>query len=230
MAQLCRARSRRPRRGFSLLELTVVIGIIMILLTMSVIGYRYIEATSAKSRTRAALHDLEGMTAELDRTGGMVRVVSPTGLYQTGSQVSASSVGNGGDVTAAGGQQVTAANNYSTNVLQYLVLVPANLQALSQLPAKSLVPGSRIIAADGIQVAAVADGWGNPIIYVPPGGLTGVNLGAKADSNGNITYAQSTTNGNAAIITSPDHRGFWASAGPDGNFQNGDDNVYSFEK
>ena len=30
-------------------------------------------------------------------------------------------------------------------------------------------------------------------------------------------------------IRSPDNRPFWASAGPDGNFCTGDDNMYSFE-
>jgi type II secretory pathway pseudopilin PulG len=202
--------------------MTVVIGIIMVLLTMSVIGYRYIEASAARHRTRAALHDLEGMTAELDRTGGMVRVLSPTtlSLYQTNSQVTAP-----GDVTAAGGNQVTVSTSYSTNVIQYLVLVPANQQALSQMPAKSLVPGSYRLTSTNIQVSAVADGWGNPIIFVPPGGLTGVNLGATANSSGTISYART-----GVTITSPDHRWFWASAGPDGNFANGDDNVYSFEK
>ena len=75
---------------------------------------------------------------------------------------------------------------------------------------------------NGVQVTAVSDGWGNPIIYVPAGGLTGVNLGASSTSNG-ITYTNTVT------ITSPDNRPFWASAGPDGNFANGDDNIYSFE-
>ena len=30
-------------------------------------------------------------------------------------------------------------------------------------------------------------------------------------------------------IRSPDNRPFWASAGPDGDFRTGDDNMYSFE-
>ena len=63
-------RRHSRRHAFSLLEMTVVIGIIMVLLTMSVVGYRYLEASAARNRTRVAMHDLEGMVAELDRTGG----------------------------------------------------------------------------------------------------------------------------------------------------------------
>ena len=32
------------------------------------------------------------------------------------------------------------------------------------------------------------------------------------------------------IVTSPGNRPFWASAGPDGDFQTPDDNIYSFEQ
>jgi type II secretory pathway pseudopilin PulG len=205
-AQSTHRRSRR--RGFSLLEMTVVIGIIMLLLTMAVVGYRYVEASAAKSRTRTVLHDLDAMVAELDRTGGMVRLVAPSGaVYLPTSTVAAASTGT----------------TNCTNALGILAQVPANQQALSQMPVKSLY-GS-VTTAYGMQVTAVADGWGKYVIFVPPGGLTGVSLGATAASGGTITYAQT-----GITITSPDHRAFWASAGPDGNFANGDDNVYSFEK
>jgi prepilin-type N-terminal cleavage/methylation domain-containing protein len=52
------------------------------------------------------------------------------------------------------------------------------------------------------------DAWGNPIIFVMGGVL----------------------NVNGAQIHSPDYHPFFASAGPDGNFAKGDDNLYSFEK
>jgi len=212
-------RIRSRQHGFSLLELTVVIGIIMLLLTLSVVGYRYLEASAARNRTRTVLHDLEAMTAELDRTGGMIRLVAPSGALYTTTQTLSSP----GNATLGGGNQVGISNSYSTPALGILALVPANQQALTQLPVKSLVPGT-LRLYNNIQVSAVADGWGNPIIFVPPGGLTNVQLGAKANSSGSITYSNTVT------ITSPDHRPFWASAGQDGNFTTGDDNVYSFEK
>ena len=68
-------------------------------------------------------------------------------------------------------------------------------------------------------VPVLLDAWQNPIIFVPSGGLA-VRLNSDKDDN---------TAGENAIIKSPDNRPFWASAGADGNFRNGDDNVYSFE-
>lgn len=59
--------------------------------------------------------------------------------------------------------------------------------------------------------AAPIDAWGRPIIYVPATGL------------------KVTVGGNTVTITAPDHKGFWASAGPDGRMDLGDDNVYSFD-
>jgi hypothetical protein len=78
------------------------------------------------------------------------------------------------------------------------------------------------------QAPVVLDGWGNPIIFVPPSGLSNVQVNvdstiAAYKSTGNATLPQSVT------IQSPDGRPFWASAGPDGDFIRGDDNIYSFQ-
>jgi hypothetical protein len=76
-------------------------------------------------------------------------------------------------------------------------------------------------------VTVPLDGWGNPMFFVPGGGIRVTVTGS------NKTVVTQT-------ITAPDGKGFWASAGPDGIFTdtinsspnqkpNGDDNVYSFE-
>jgi prepilin-type N-terminal cleavage/methylation domain-containing protein len=57
------------------------------------------------------------------------------------------------------------------------------------------------------------DAWGNPIIFVLGGVLSQVNAG-----------------GQTVNVHAPDYHPFFASAGPDGNFSKGDDNMYSFEK
>jgi hypothetical protein len=49
--------------------------------------------------------------------------------------------------------------------------------------------------------------------------------GAVDQGTGNMVVS-----GNPIQIHSPDGRPFFASAGPDGDFSNGDDNLYSFEK
>ena len=65
------------------------------------------------------------------------------------------------------------------------------------------------------------DAWGNPIIFVM-GGVLGT---APGSATGTLTAG-----GNNFQVVSPDYRPFFASAGPDGNFSLGDDNIYSFEK
>jgi type II secretory pathway pseudopilin PulG len=141
--------------------------------------------------------------------------------------------------------------------------VPANRAALQKLGAdqqfvptanaKKYPPGCRVKGTDGkfyrstqrtsaappggvwiedkTPIPMLKDGWGNPIIFVPAAGLS-----VRTEAGGAAPV----------IITSPDHRPFFASAGPDGTFgfidkngngtfeagtdlPGGDDNLYSFE-
>jgi len=102
------------------------------------------------------------------------------------------------------------------------------------------VPANNPMPADPWQVLTSTppviflDSWNNPILFVPASGLgTGANavsVAGKATAPlgavglGSLTVGQPTT-----IIKSSDNRPFWASAGPDGDFSTGDDNIYSFE-
>lgn len=70
------------------------------------------------------------------------------------------------------------------------------------------------------------DAWGNPIIFVP----SGLGKGATWTGKGAIPPGELGTGGRPFTQTSPDGRPFFASAGPDGDFSKGDDNIYSFEK
>lgn len=81
------------------------------------------------------------------------------------------------------------------------------------------------------------DGWGNPIIFVPGSGLKVRLLNGKSkldpnDATQNFIVVSSegkvTGNFTANPVVDTPGRPFWASAGPDGDFSKGDDNVYSF--
>jgi len=101
------------------------------------------------------------------------------------------------------------------------------------------------------------DAWNNPIIFVPGGGLEvgHTYISTRQYKKGNIvetgtspnfTCYRALRNGTLAappgadweqlptnfnpIVTAPGGRPFWASAGPDGDFQAPDDNLYSFEQ
>jgi len=101
----------------------------------------------------------------------------------------------------------------------------------------------------------LVDAWNNPIIFVPPAGLQVAFAydGAKQYAVGEVVGAAGGpyfrnlrgSKGVTAVagddweqmppsftgtVTSPDGRPFFASAGPDGNFQSPMDNLYSFEQ
>jgi prepilin-type N-terminal cleavage/methylation domain-containing protein len=76
-----------------------------------------------------------------------------------------------------------------------------------------------------ISALSPIDAWGNPIIFVTRTGLgTGAALVGGEPPPGAVSLG-----GQSVTITNSDGRFFWASAGPDGDFSTGDDNVYSFE-
>jgi len=103
--------------------------------------------------------------------------------------------------------------------------------------------------ANGTSLPILKDAWGNPIIFVPATGLRVLLKNGRSrfgwEENPRVDYPEQRF-----IVTSPEGevinngttntgvspqvvrpgRPFFASAGPDGDFSTGDDNVYSFEK
>jgi prepilin-type N-terminal cleavage/methylation domain-containing protein len=141
-------------------------------------------------------------------------------------------------------------------VMGMLSQVPKNKTVLSQFPSSQFMeavpavpsPLSRTELTVGAGRAAappvVLDGWGNPIIFCPAGGLSGQGASTAANPDsmwiggkpGDPSAKAIVWKAGGALaaneippIQSPDHRPFWASAGPDGNFCTADDNIYSFE-
>lgn len=124
-----------------------------------------------------------------------------------------------------------------------LAKIPSNAAAIGKLPASDFIQPGPVTYR-----AAMLDGWRNPIIFVPAAGLGGETYdpaksygeGVRVASGGNIYKCIKSCTGTAppnatywtpsAIITAPNNRPFFASAGPDGDFSKGDDNLYSFEQ
>ncbi len=69
----------------------------------------------------------------------------------------------------------------------------------------------------------ILDAWGNPILFVPAAGLINVWQVDKPTSTAPATFTA------ANPLQAPNNRPFFVSAGPDGDFRTGDDNLYSFE-
>ena len=196
-------RRNAGRGGYTMLEILVAVGIILILMAIGVIGYRGYDKSASTGRTDTVLKAGQGMVANYEGAGNSVTNMAGTAVMRVG------------DVNAGGGARAAALNN-GKGAMQKLLSIPANKDALGQIPTKSFV------AEAGVRQQALADGWGNPVVLVP---ATGMLVKVK-DSAGTVV---DTT------IKAPGNRPFWASAGPDGNFGGdaaayADDNVYSFER
>ncbi len=120
-----------------------------------------------------------------------------------------------------------AANTvYDIGAVVYLVVGGENYICLSYhtsdsslLPTGSKSPWLKVDQSKPI----LKDAWDNPIIFVP------VGLGLSGSTSQGVLVG-GTAASNAQTIIAPDGRPFWASAGPDGDFSKGDDNIYSFEQ
>ncbi len=252
--------SRTTKAGFTLLELLVVIAIIALLMTLVTLGVRSVNKSAKDKATRTIMENLKGFLTERTNSGGMTDIYN---LYNFNKNTNfangqplptpapdATPIGVPDDVKPEGSSrlpaiQAGAGNNPAqprnevgrTRMVMYMLrAVPMNAKMMAQLPADSFLRPAPPNAPPFDQAPIPVDGWGNPMIFVPGGGLNGITVTGAADASGKVQTAFHAT------IVSPDGKGFWASAGPDGVFTDndnatpvanrkpyGDDNIYSFE-
>lgn len=294
------------RSGFTLIELMVVIGIILVLVAIVVLGLRHVNYVSARHETIAEMKICQDMLTEFKNVHGslgeMTTIVGkgqvpsgiemnitpppnpftlnlpapwsvsvslpvytdsyanplaePVGQFQvslfnddfcgrtTGGPIQGNrDMGDKIDQTTA---------RYTSNAVQWTLAVnflllrePKNRSQVSNVPAKRILelpPGATLPTGfDPLASAVILDGWGNPIVYVPRGGMhvTINNSGVLTDwivrSSGTLPLNKGTPPLNA------NDQPFFASAGQDGVFTdksmaNGatadyaSDNIYSFQE
>ncbi len=135
----------------------------------------------------------------------------------------------------------------NTQIAMGLMLkAPNNASALERLPKNAIMeaPGKDPSIPAGshglfthqaagnrkspLRPAILVDAWNNPIILVPAAGLRGIAL--KAGGTDQVITSAGVFPYSTNYRTPANARPFFASAGPDGDFTTGDDNVYSFEE
>jgi type II secretory pathway pseudopilin PulG len=216
-------RPRRARRAFTMVEILITIGVIMLLVAIGVIAYRGLDKMASERATHVALDNATAMIAEYEHGGVlqnfvMVDPTNPSAFWvatQTTTPIDTTNPGvNLSDVSSNGNSRNNAVAQNGAVVFR-LIRLPKNKSSLSALPQKALIDQP---ASNGnVGAPAIADGWRNPILFCPAAGIqVYLHFGESSQSK--------------QLITSPDHRPFWVSAGPDGDFSKGDDNVYSFSK
>jgi prepilin-type N-terminal cleavage/methylation domain-containing protein len=208
---------RQPRGGFTLIEMLVVIGIILLLMTIGVLGFRSMERSNTEKATRTALVNGEALLKEMNSVGALALIEGPADASQAPVYVTGSNVANPGAVGSTGSGRTAAITNCQ-KMMRVLRANPKNRTAIANLPSNLLMPTPS--GGTPYDPPVLIDAWGFPLIYVPSGGMTGVNFADNGATNQTITSSGATN--------SPQNRGFWASAGPDGDFSTGGDNLYSF--
>lgn len=257
-SRLCRRRVGRRHGGFTLIEVMVVIGIILILVAVSIAGISQLSKHTKAQRTMTSLETakalLDGYRASDSSQSALKALYDvnnadyktaflPNGPGQdldatlvTGCLV-ASKGPNGqhdwdairNDINNPGLQKEI---EFTARVMQVLLRVPENRQVMEKLPAEAkfilTLNGTAITTAPPL----LADGNGEPILFVPPAGfesvlISGLSTGGLANpvlkSDGRL-HPVNTTDPVPCVNPLP----FWVSSGADRDYGTGDDNAYSF--
>ena len=262
-----------PRRGFTLIEILITIGILLLLAAIVVFSMSRVGNSSRARETQVALGNLKNMVAELEATAGL-RGRQPTHMWygtttppQLATPPTVFDAWKDADPTdgttapepdpvyvPAGSVESSNPNRFESAAIRntqlmmvQLAQAPKNRTAISNLPGNSILKFPTNITPDPTppfdetkEMGVLLDSWGNPIIFVPTGGLAGLDAagdgamwigGNQGDAGVKQVIANPPAGSTTQVgpIRSSDGRPFWASAGPDGDFRRADDNIYSFE-
>ncbi len=204
------------RRGFTLVEMLVTVSIIALLMTIAIAAYVRVSKSAQERQTRATFEILKLMAGNFQDAGASLKF---TPAYD-------GPIDCPGGVIEQGLDRFGAAVMNTNDVMTQMRSLPRNGKVVESVGQDKLLKDSV-----GTYSFVMLDAWHNPIIYVPKGGLgTDPGGGGKPVMIGGQNYRVTSTGKIAPnAVTLPEARAFWASAGPDGDFSKGDDNLYSFE-
>jgi len=258
--------ARLRRKAFTTLELLVVIGIILLLMAISVLGFRHFDRLASAKQTRAQLNICKNLLIEYERVSGFKYIeegglpvnnttppptqypiyldpVNARAMLQANQLVAGPSADVGSHTSSASARYSSRAVQNTRYVMTVLARVPGNRNTITNVPTNRILePTPGMAQAPTLDQAMILDGWGNPIIFVPAGGMV-VEVKDPTNTSQTIQFVVRSS-GTFPLSQLPQHpttamdRPFFASAGQDGRFtsnpgQNdggGEDNVYSFQQ
>lgn len=234
------------RRAFTLVEILVVLGIMAVLAAIAVTSMGRVLESQKRTETKGELANAKSMFADYDAATSLK--VQPIG-FSTGGGVTPPAEldfwtiptrnpnARGGAIVPI--QATDPMDTRTTQIVMGMITKTGNAKStLSHLPKDSVRQLPLIPAGNGLPPVDAApillDAWQNPIIFVPAAGLGGVTLNGKPGDASAVTRIITSGGTQASIPPTqsnlfPGARPFFASAGPDGSFVTGDDNLYSFE-
>jgi type II secretory pathway pseudopilin PulG len=204
-----------------MLELMIVITIILVLLGLATVGFKHVTKSGKQNATKTALETCKSMMAEFLAANQKNGTQTLNNYYNTPTYTGHMQAHAGTIEGESASRYTDDSIAFTQAVMGRLLAMPNNRATLQKIPASGLLgkPPTSVQsvllpnATSSPNPPILLDGWGNPIIFVPSLGLTGVTVGGQANQP----------------VLAPDNRPFFVSAGEDGDFSTGDDNVYSFE-
>jgi prepilin-type N-terminal cleavage/methylation domain-containing protein len=217
------------RRGFTLSEILIVIGIILLLMGVFLVAIRKPSNTAKTQLTKVIMSNIKSEMDELKRVNAMDKldVIYPTPMTQTQGMIFENMTWK-----MPNAESLAVLNNTGA-AMKVLQIIPANKTLMTQVSRDRVatLPNGNILFLDG---------WGNPILFIPKTGfplekdMFGLPKGGLLTSVGILANKPDGTHPSIPANAKP----FWMSAGPNGDF--GDlalrnakkpmDNICSFEQ